>query len=143
MIRCLAHTLQFFYLSSKLFSLMFSFVAPINVLHFCMLFLGWTLVHYFHSPPFFGRVSVCSLIKFGKVSTLKKACGYMSPLKVASCLLCLIVVVVRLATSQLPPPPCQIISKLFYFIFSTNKKNLHCDSLSFFNFKLIIHMSLV
>jgi hypothetical protein len=87
-----------------------------------MLFLGWTLVHCFHSPPPFFGVGVCSLIKFGKVSTLKKARGYMSPLKVASCVLRLIVVVVRLPTLQLPPHLAKLLPSYFILFFPQIKK---------------------
>jgi len=93
---------------------MVSFVAPINVFALLHVVFRLDIGPLFLFPPFFFGVGVCSLIKFGKVSTLKQACGYTNPLKVAYYVLGLIIVVVRLATSQLPP----VLTKLFpsYFI---------------------------
>jgi hypothetical protein len=99
-----------------------SFVAPINVFALLHVVSWLDIGPLFLFPLFFFGVGVCSLIKFAKVSTLKKACGYMSPLKVASCVLCLIIVVVRLATSQLSPPLAKLLPSFFILFFSKNQK---------------------
>jgi hypothetical protein len=99
MIRHHAHNYKKIIYHQKTNLLMVSFVAPINVFAFLHVVSWLDIGALFLFPPFLFGVGVCSLIKFCKVSTLKRACGYMNLLKVSSYVLRLIVIVVRLATS--------------------------------------------